>query len=152
MTTRGIRNNNPGNLRISEAKWLGKITPSKDVNFEEFDSAIHGIRAAGVVIRNYYKLHKLQTITQIIDRWAPGSENDTSSYIASVAKQMATGANDVLDIMDPNVLASLLAAIITHENGSCPYSPEDILEAAMEALSGKRINQKDILPSEAHSS
>lgn len=127
--TRGERNNNPMNIRLSSAPWHGKITPSKDSAFEQFDTAIDGIRAGAKILVNYYKLHGLQTIQGIISRWAPGSENNTAAYITDVCSHMAIGPNDVIDLADAEVLYQLVSAIIYHENGAINYPTLDIQEA-----------------------
>lgn len=81
---RGIRNNNPLNIRKSPEQWQGKIQGS-DTEFETFSSMLYGIRAAFVCIRTYLKRFAMQgvspTVENIISRWAPSSENDTVSYI-----------------------------------------------------------------------
>ena len=42
---RGLRNNNPGNIRNSSTVWVGEITPSKDKSFKQFKSMAYGYRA-----------------------------------------------------------------------------------------------------------
>ena len=75
--TRGMRNNNPGNIRQTSIKWLGEedySTPGvtdDDPSFEEFDTMEYGIRALGRLLRNYQRLYGLETIHQIINRYAP---------------------------------------------------------------------------------
>jgi hypothetical protein len=120
MTPRGIRNCNPGNIRISSAPWQGKITPSHDPEFETFDTPENGIRALGKIILTYYNKHKLKTVRDIIMRWAPPTENNTTAYIDAVADQLLVGPDDEL-VLTKDKLAALVEAIIGHENGSCPY-------------------------------
>jgi len=45
---RGIRNNNPGNIRIG-INWLGRVIPGKDVSFVEFRTMPYGVRALASV-------------------------------------------------------------------------------------------------------
>lgn len=132
--TRGELNNNPCNIRKSGNTWLGKIISSQDKDFEQFDTAIDGIRAAAKLIISYYRFHQLSTITQIVSRWAPTNENDTSAYINDVAAQMPVAVDESLNLLDATVLAKLVKAIIHHENGECIYSDDDILAAANGAL------------------
>ena len=33
---RGLRLNNPGNIRISQTKWQGEVIPSADKSFKQF--------------------------------------------------------------------------------------------------------------------
>lgn len=81
---RGIRNNNPLNIRKSPNHWQGKVQGS-DPEFETFTSMLYGIRAAFVCIHTYLKRFAAQgvspTVGNIIRRWAPSTENDTVSYI-----------------------------------------------------------------------
>ena len=47
-TPRGVRNNNPGNIRNSERNdWTGEVSKAdkKDNSFEEFKDIPHGVRA-----------------------------------------------------------------------------------------------------------
>ena len=118
---RGIRNNNPGNIRKSVAVWLGEVDGQDDA-FETFDTPEHGIRALAKILLNYQRKRKLRTISQIISRWAPPSENDTTAYEQTVADGVGVGINDVLDLENSIVLDSLVKAIIQHENGQQPYS------------------------------
>jgi hypothetical protein len=123
---RGIRINNPMNIRLSSAPWLGKISPSSDPDFEEFDTPEHGIRAGGVLLVNYHQLDGLSTLRGYINRWAPSSENDTDSYLAAVCGSLGCNADDPYNVLDSTLLANLAAAIIHQEQGSMPYTFEVI--------------------------
>src|SRR5882762_6937836 len=98
--SRGELNHNPGNIRMSSSPWKGKIVPSKDKDFEQFDTAVDGIRALAKLLSNYFMHHGLSTVTQIISRWAPGSENNTGAYISAVANELGCGINDILNLSD----------------------------------------------------
>ena len=74
---RGIRNNNPGNIRKG-IKWLGRVEPGKDASFVEFQSMPYGIRALYVDLINKHK-GGLRTVRDIIYRYAPPSENLTDA-------------------------------------------------------------------------
>ncbi len=126
---RGIRNNNPGNIRHG-ASWIGLESNSKelDKSFCVFKSPVYGIRALAKVLLNYQRLYKINTIRGIINRYAPPNENDTNSYVDSVASQLGVTADDLIDIKEPCILVILIKAIIKHENGVQPYSTETILK------------------------
>lgn len=79
MKTRGIRNNNPFNIRKSRSRWIGKIKGS-DKEFETFDSLEHGYRAGLILLANYYKKYKLHSYRVILHRFAPSSENNLANY------------------------------------------------------------------------
>lgn len=131
--SRGIRNNNPGNVRISDIPWRGKLTPSPDPAFETFDTAHNGIRAIAKILLTYFKRDGLKTISEIVSKWAPPSENDTGAYANHVSKETGYGVNEDL-IPDADTLSDLAYAIIVHENGSCPYSDDEIGAAVDDAL------------------
>ncbi len=133
MVARGIRLNNPGNLRISNQSWLGKVAPSKDHDFETFDTLEHGIRAIAKIILNDYH-HGMDTIEDIISKYAPSSENDTAAYIASVCAFCGYDANAHLMLTTLTDLMPIVQAIIIHENGSCPYTDEQIKNGCQMAL------------------
>lgn len=119
---RGIRNNNPGNIRWGD-DWQGLVPKSErtDKSFCQFTASEYGIRAMIIILRNYEKKHGLNTVRKIINRWAPPVENDTDAYINSVAKQVGVDADKVIDVTDSRVMIPLLEAVITHENGNQPY-------------------------------
>lgn len=86
---RGIRNNNPGNIRRGSS-WKGLVPflvdPSNnqryyDKQFCQFESIEYGVRALIILLRTYFYKHKLHTIEKIILRYAPLSENNSYSYI-----------------------------------------------------------------------
>lgn len=118
--TRGIRNNNPGNIRHGSSSWLGMSSEKTDPAFVTFVAPEYGIRALALLLKNYMVKNKLTTIESIINRWAPTNENNTPAYIASVAKK--TGFSPTQSLT-PNseTLAKLTKAIIHHENGVMPY-------------------------------
>lgn len=123
---RGIRNNNPLNIRISGDNWKGSV--GDDGAFVQFELASLGIRAAARILKNYRDKYGLNTISDIINRWAPPSENDTQAYIHSVAEKVGIDANQVLSDIDyPN----LIKAMIYHENGQQPY-PVDVIQSGFE--------------------
>ena len=121
---RGIRNNNPGNIRYDGTAWRGLAAPPTDGAFCRFSDAPHGIRAMAKIISNYGKKYGLCTIAGIVGRWAPPTENNTGAYVAAVARAIGCAPDAPIDI-DKN-LFGLCRAIIKHENGKCPYSDDEI--------------------------
>lgn len=119
---RGIRNNNPGNIRIGQ-KWQGLVTKYEqtDPSFDQFIDPTWGIRALAALLVNYQDKYKLNTVRAIIDRWAPPNENDTTSYINLVAKAVQVRPDQPLDLHRYETLRPLVEAIIRHENG--PVGP-----------------------------
>ncbi|MDD3028850.1 MAG: structural protein P5 [Alphaproteobacteria bacterium] len=126
---RGIRNNNPGNLRRSKDPWQGLAESQTDEYFFVFKTPIYGIRALARTLIAYQDEHSLRTISQIINRWAPTNENDTAAYIADVAKDTGFRADHPLNMHDYGSLKPLVTAIIKHENGQQPYTAAQIDKA-----------------------
>lgn len=102
--TRGQRNNNPFNIRYSEKNnWVGQT--GSDGSFCKFDTIGHGIRAGGVLLRNYIKAGN-NTIAKILTKYAPANENNTAKYIADVEtisgvnrnKGLSAGSNDLWEV------------------------------------------------------
>ena len=113
---RGIRNNNPGNIRKTDVKWKGEVAGT-DSAFETFVSMPYGYRAMIKLLQNYQKNHRLKTIRQIITRWAPPSENNTSAYISTVSKRTGIGPDVAIDMKDRATALSVASAISFKENG-----------------------------------
>lgn len=125
--TRGERNNNPGNIRRTPVDWKGEISGT-DKAFETFATPAEGIRALAKLLKNYQRVYGLNTVREIITRYAPASENNTAAYIRAVAARIGVGPDDRIDTTNPDQLAALVAAIVTHENGRNIYSAADIYE------------------------
>ncbi|WP_323170110.1 structural protein [Pantoea agglomerans] len=128
--SRGIRNNNPGNIRWGD-EWKGLVPQPQrtDKSFCQFISPEYGIRAMIIILRNYQSKYGLKTIAGIVKRWAPPNENDTQAYIRSVAMATGTDADKPFDLTDSRKLFPLLQAIIKHENGSQPYGLDVFIRA-----------------------
>ena len=87
MEPRGIRNNNPLNIRRNPAnQWQGLRPVQADKLFCQFKSMKWGLRAAIKLLDNYIR-RGAQTPRQIISRWAPPSENDTASYVRKACQR-----------------------------------------------------------------
>lgn len=95
--TRGERNNNPLNIRWSASiKWQGQIYHD-DAGFCTFRSNLYGTRAAFAILRTYRHIHHRTTIEQIIERWAPPTENNTAKYVADVCKSLNACPSTIID-------------------------------------------------------
>ena len=136
MKSRGIRNNNPLNIRHSADRWQGARMEQKDRSFVQFQSMAYGYRAAWKVLESYWKhFHRQRqpfTVESIIRRWAPPSENHTDAYVKTVLRLTSLGGNEHLPrpftgyMLDK--LARLMAAMTVMECG-IPYE-EDLLAYA----------------------
>lgn len=126
--SRGYRNRNPGNIDYVESnKWQGQIgredppLNGSRPRFAKFSTHEFGIRALAALLTTYQDRHGLRTIGGIINRWAPGSENDTAAYARHVSLLTGRGVMEPLDLHRHEDMAPLVAAIITHELGGNPY-------------------------------
>ena len=145
MTTkqpRGIRNNNPGNIRRNGDPWQGLAKDQTDREFFTFQSAVYGIRALARLLITYQDKYGLCTIEGIITRWAPAIENNTASYIQAVARNTGFSALQTLDMHRFEHLKPVVEAIIQHENGQQPYSDTEITKALV--LAGVEPKQQNL--------
>jgi len=129
MTTakqaRGLRNNNPGNIRQSGAKYLGEVRPSTDSAFKQFETIAWGYRAVFVLLHSYQVKHGLKTIREMISRYAPDSENNTEGYIKRVATDSGVNADMPICTNDGIVMISIIAAMSAVENAT-PAVMQDV--------------------------
>ena len=114
---RGLRNNNPGNIRINSDLFQGEIRPSKDKSFKQFNTMAYGYRAIFKILSNYYRNYKLDTIHKMIGRWAPENENDTEAYIKAVSDYAGIPADDPININDREQMTHIVAGMSKVENG-----------------------------------
>lgn len=131
---RGIRNNNPGNIEWG-SQWQGLRPESErtDNRFAQFKDPVFGIRALACVLITYQDKRKakdggrIDSIKEIIERWAPSFENDTGAYANSVAALLVgVGPDDeVIDVHNFEHLRPIVEGIIRHENGRGPLKTEN---------------------------
>lgn len=115
---RGIRNNNPLNIRIGNT-WLGE-RPSQectDHEFEQFVAMEYGLRAGFCILRRYIRHYHRTTIRAIITSWAPASENATDKYIEHVVQFTGIDADHPLDYADKPTMVALVQAMCRVECG-----------------------------------
>ena len=111
---RGIRNNNPGNLRKG-IKWKGLVVPGTDPSFDQFQTMPLGIRAMFIDLINKHKTG-FNTIRKIIYKYAPPSENITESYVSNVADRSGISATAVFSPTKDNFM-KIAKAMARSENG-----------------------------------
>ena len=115
--TRGYRNNNPCNIRISTDKFQGEVQPSQDREFKQFETMAYGYRAAFRILRTYINNYKCDTIRKIISRWAPKNENHTENYIRVVSERSGIPENDIVYPDNREMMVRIVAAMSYVENG-----------------------------------
>ncbi len=115
--SRGIRHRNPGNIRLSSTLFKGEVENSRDPEFKQFVSEAWGYRAMFVILNTYQKRYKLETIREMITRWAPPIENHTNIYVEAVSRRAMLDADTPIDTMQRIVMTPMVAAMSHVENG-----------------------------------
>ncbi|MBO5697996.1 MAG: structural protein P5 [Alistipes sp.] len=123
--SRGMRNNNPGNIRLSATRFKGEVVPSKDSAFKQFSAVEYGYRAIFVLLDTYARRYGLTTIRKMISRYAPPTENFTDGYVRFVCRRSGIGADERVDSRSPRDMVPIVAAMAEIENGENP-SIDDI--------------------------
>lgn len=134
--SRGVRNNNPGNIDYNPVnKWKGQLSydPAIEKRFCRFESPEYGIRALMSLLGTYQRKYALNSVDGIIGRWAPTIENNTNAYVNAVAKELGVSPMDWIRVSDKKTAIGLAKAIVRHENGSQPY-PDETFERAFALL------------------
>lgn len=116
LTPRGIRNNNPLNIRIGNT-WLGEEPNPTDSEFEQFVSPFYGLRAAFIILRRYIRRYRRDTIRKIIAAWAPANENNVTAYVDAVSRLSGIDPDAQIDYFDKDTMVSIVAAMARVECG-----------------------------------
>jgi len=122
---RGIRNFNPGNIRhVIGVRWQGMAALQTDSAFVQFNGPRWGIRAIARVLITYQDKRRatdgsrIDSVREIVERWAPTSENDTKAYTQTVARALGIDPDfEGIDVYHYDTMRTLVLAIIRHENG-----------------------------------
>ena len=120
MLPRGIRNNNPLNIRRSKDKWKGVSLTQNDPSFCQFETLEYGWRAAFYLLtRTYYHKYRLYTIRAIISKWAPPCENNSKAYVENVSRLTGIDPDEPIGIPSerPARWIALGMAMAIQENG-----------------------------------
>ena len=115
--SRGLRNNNPGNIRRGGARFKGEKMESSDAAFRQFESIEWGYRAMFVLLNNYAKKHGCGTLRKMINRYAPPVENHTENYIRRVCDTTHFLPDEPISTTDGPTMTAVVAAMSEVENG-----------------------------------
>jgi hypothetical protein len=154
---RGVRNHNPSNIdHVAANKWQGLADPPSDGRFCIFKSEVWGLRALAVLLIRYFDRYECDTVSKVINRWAPPVENDTGAYAAAVAKRLGRGPHDPINLHDYKDLLPLMKGIVTHENGDpkkfgkpADWYPQEtygeaLRRAGVVPIARKKVNGADV--------
>ena len=136
MKPRGIRNNNPLNIRKG-CSWRGERPVQTDKAFEEFVSMEWGIRAAFKLLRNHITgfkgtRPKMNTLRKLIGVWAPPSENATTKYVDFVASHVGLLPSDIINPDDRTLMVKIARAMAFVECGE--WIDTQLFESAWDLL------------------
>jgi len=117
---RGIRNNNPGNIKIADGnKWKGKIPRAEntDGTFEQFTEYRYGIRAM-ILLLIFYMQNGYDNLDKIIKRYTSGdSAAVQAQYIAYVSSAAGISPTKYLQ-PTKGTLRDLVIAMTHFENNA----------------------------------
>ena len=144
---RGIRNNNPGNLVLTNIAWQGKIPNDQntDGHFEQFKNVESGIRAMAMDIIGDISEGK-NTLAKLINEYAPSFENNTTGYINRVSADTGLGVHEVIP-MDVCTVQKIIKAKIGVENGAVAfnYITDQMIEDGLALVPEKFLQKKSLL-------
>lgn len=115
--SRGLKNNNPGNIEKNSTKWQGLSKEQKDSRFFQFESMAWGYRAMFRTLSTYKSKHGRKTLSEMIARWAPPVENDTAAYIKIVSNRAKVYPDVEIDTTNKDLMCRIVAAMSYVENG-----------------------------------
>jgi hypothetical protein len=128
LSTRGIRDNNPGNVERTATRWQGELSQAEvaasgatwDAQFCQMDTPANGVRMIGHILRSY-EARGLNTPRQLASTY---SKTDQAAYVQNMADAIGVQPDDPIDVYA--FLPALAQVIIQQENGSQPYAPADV--------------------------
>lgn len=112
---RGIRNNNPLNIKIGN-DWQGERVNTDGV-FEEFETMEYGLRAAFIILRKYIMKYGRNTIRKIVHSWSPDGEKVESAYMQSVSKWTGFQLDEKITYEDKTAMLFLVQGMAKVETG-----------------------------------
>jgi len=139
--TLGQRNNNYGNLRTTDA-FEGKTGVNK--SYDTYETPEKGMRALARVLDTYSSKHGINTIDQLINRYAPASDNTGGShenYKRFLAQRLGVSPNDPIDVKGRR--ADIMDAIIRFENKNRPLATREQLQQAIADADGTSANSQE---------
>lgn len=115
--SRGLRNNNPGNIRLGNFRYKGERAKSSDSAFRQFESVEWGYRAMFVLLHTYATKRGCRTLRTMINRYAPPTENFTEGYLRCVTNATHLSPDEPISTTDGAVMTAIVAAMSAVENG-----------------------------------
>lgn len=118
-TVRGIRNNNPGNIKTycwlsSYVSWNGELTCAENTDgvFCQFKRFADGVRAMIKLLKTYKTKYQINTIDNLISRWdCPTAQH----YKDFVSDETGFSISQIIDLHDKDTLKKICTAMIKLE-------------------------------------
>jgi hypothetical protein len=116
-----FKNNNPANIRFTLPPFNGQnLFPVN--GFCDFSDVRYGIRACGINLNSYFN-DNINTLSNIVNTYAPSNENNTQDYLDNLLNHlnsngyMLSVTQDLTNYhMDKNFDILLIQGIIINEN------------------------------------
>ena len=125
--SRGLDNNNPGNLKkVASHFFVGEKRKSTDDTFRQFYEMAFGYRAMLRQLQ-YYREYGWNTIRIIITHWSGETKEIVDPYVEFVSKAIGILADEPLTLKDKTQLMAIVDAISAYENG-VPAVPDDVMD------------------------
>jgi len=121
----GLRNNNPFNLEFRNIGWVGEV--GTDGRFSIFDNAENGIRAGMINVHTKMTRDGANTVRRLLSILSPAFENPLESFITFVSRRLGVAPDQPINF--PQHILQLSQAIIQFENGTQPFSIEELQRA-----------------------
>lgn len=119
-----IGENNPLNIRYNPLnKWIGMKDPNR--GFCQFVHVNYCIRACAILLMRSYRKKGLETVSELIRRYAPPVENATGNYVLHVCRVMSVFPWDVPNT--PEQFARMIFAMWSFEQGKAPDYDVDFI-------------------------
>ena len=119
---RGLRLNNPGNIRPG-AGFFGEV--GDDGGYAKFASDAAGLRAIQRLLMTYGNQYGINTLRGLANRYAPPSDNNpTENYIEFLSQKTGIDPDEPINLAERG--AEIIPAIIGFEQGKQPFSQEMI--------------------------
>lgn len=123
----GVRNNNPGNLK----------DPATG-NFQTFPTQQQGIQAADQNLLGYQTQHGINTIADVVSRWAPKGDgnNNPAAYASAVSAATGIPSDQKIDLTNSAVRTKVLNAMFDVESPGWRQASQGAPGAASGAVTG----------------
>lgn len=112
---RSVRNNNPGNLNFTHQAGAS-LENGPNARFAKFGTMEEGVSQLARQLM-LYRSRGLNSLNAIMAKFAPISENNTKQYIATLSKKMGVGADQQIDVSNPQTMRALVLGISQYEAG-----------------------------------